>query len=282
MAAKSKKQKNYTVAKGNDGSLQITFTIDFNLLKTKREEIAKERSVNVEVAGFRKGKAPLDKVIEKIGVEDLNTHALNRMLPKMFTDAVISEKLKPAMMPKFELIKVEEGKDWEIRANTCELPKFEIGDYKKAIKTIKSPKKVKLTKEEKEQKIIDKLITSIEMNLPEILVEDEINSRLSSLLQRLEKLGLTLEGYLSSIKKTGEELRKEYREQSVATIKLDLILAKISDEEKVKINEKEVEGYLEASKIDPNYKPESDEEQKRLIRSILKRKAVLDKLTELM
>jgi hypothetical protein len=37
------------------------------------------------------------------------------------------------------------------------------------------------------------------------LIDEEVNSRLSKLLERIEKLGLTLESYLSSIGKTAQD-----------------------------------------------------------------------------
>ena len=60
------KDASSTVAKGGDGTIQINLTIPFETIKRTRLEAAGELSENVEVPGFRKGKAPIDKVLEKI------------------------------------------------------------------------------------------------------------------------------------------------------------------------------------------------------------------------
>ena len=78
-------------------------------------------------------------------------------------------------------------------------------DYAKLIKeqTIILPKKNPTPprlQDKKEQKVIKLLLDSIKINIQTSSLQ-EVDARLSSLLQRIEKLGLSLEGYLGSISK---------------------------------------------------------------------------------
>ena len=121
------------IAREDGGNIQITFTIPFSIVKSAEEATIKEFAKDAEIPGFRKGMAPIDKVAEKIPQGKLIEHSLSHLLPGALSEAVIENKLKIAIYPKFELISADEGKDWQIRGTTCELPEVILGDYKKAV-----------------------------------------------------------------------------------------------------------------------------------------------------
>jgi FKBP-type peptidyl-prolyl cis-trans isomerase (trigger factor) len=195
------------------------------------------------------------------------------------------------MYPNFELISAKEGQDWQIRATTAELPKFEVKGYKEKIrskaKSASGGKKStkKLSREEKEQLVIATLLEAYDVEPPTLLVENEVQSRLSALLERLEKLGLQLENYLLSIGKTIDTLREEYNSQASAGIKLDLILGKISADEKVEVSDKEIEDFIHASeggKPEQSHAHTHTNEQKIIVRTMLKKRKILDSLASLL
>jgi len=213
-------------------------------------------------------------------------------------EAVSENKLKIAVYPKFELVSAEEGKDWQIRGITCELPEVNLGDYKKAVAgairadSIVVPGKdndekshsTEASRDKKEQLVIKAVLDTVKINIPSILIEEEADSRISNLLARLEKLGLALETYLASIGKKAEDLKGEYAIQAKDAISLDLILNKIVESEGIKVDEKEVESALAMSQATTQGKKESEEElanHKRYIESILKRRSALDFLINL-
>jgi len=140
----------------------------------------------------------------------------------------------------------------------------------------------KPTREEKEQEILKLLLEKIDVKIPKMLIEEETNSRLSKLLERLEKLGLTLESYLSSIGKTPETLRKEYEKQAKEALSLDLILTEIAKEEKISVDPKEIDSAIDAAKADPKLAEElNTPERRQFIEVILKRRKALDMLISL-
>lgn len=280
------------VAKEANGNVQITFTIPYALVKNAEEETIKEFAKDIVVPGFRKGNAPLEKVREKVQKNELIQHALGHILPPALAEAVEKNKLRIAIYPKFELIKSEENENWEVRGTTCELPEIDLGNYKEAIKGAfrasnlwtpakGEPEKPKEpTREEKEQLVVKTLLESIKIDVPQILIEEESDSRLSNLLARLEKLGLALESYLASSGKKPEDLKAEYAIQAKEAISLDLILTKIAEVEGLKVDEKEVEEALKMSQ-NTNTAHDDPESRKRLITSILKRRMALDFLINL-
>lgn len=284
-----------TLAKSEDGSVQINFNIPFSFVQKAKGEALFEFAKEIEVAGFRKGKAPISKVEEKISPEKLTEKLLAKILPKALSEALSEYKIRPAIYPKFELIKAKENEDWQLRARTCEIPDFELGDYKKGIsglgkakaiwtpgkgdeKTVKEP-----TKEAKEQEIIKLLLETIHIRLPKVLIDEEVNARLSNLLARIEKLGLNLESYLASIGKTPEILRKEYETQAESAIAIELILEKVAQDQGIKIEEKQIDETIKAASADPKLSEKlNTPEQRRNVAALLRRRASLDSLISLL
>ncbi len=285
-----------TMVKKEDGTIELMFTIPYALVLHTQEEVIGELAPNVEVPGFRKGKAPKEKVVEKIPQDTLIQHTLSHILPHALTDAVEKFKIKLAIYPKFELVKADPNVDWEIKAVTCELPEVDLGNYKETIKgalkasQIWTPEKGKtedkekkeMTKEEKEQVVIKTLLDTVKVKIPQILMDEEVNARLSSLLERVEKLGLNLDSYLNSIGKTAQGLREDYKKQAEETLKFDLALAKIIDQDKITVAESEIASAIEASKADPSAAKIASEDQKRIVKRILEKRAALDGLTALL
>ena len=284
------------IAREENGNIQITFTIPYALIKSAQDDVVKELAKDIEIPGFRKGMAPLDKVAAKIPQSTLIEHSLSHLLPSALADAITGNKLQIAIYPKFELVSAKENEAWQIRGITCELPKVELPDYKKIAigalhaSNLWTPEKGKEnvkkepTHEEKEGIVIKALLEGIKLDVPQILIEEEADSRLSNLLSRLEKLGLALEGYLASIGKKAEDLRADYAKQAKEAISIDLILSEIARTEDIKIDQKDIEGALSMSQIGQSAKtddPREVEDRKRLMESILRRRAALDSLIDL-
>lgn len=284
------------LAREDNGNIQITFSLPFEIVEKAKSEALIELTKETEIPGFRKGKAPVAEVAKKVSPEQLIEKSLGKILPEALGEAITEHKLKPAIYPKFELIKAIEGETWEVRALTCELPEVKLGDYKKEIigkakvSSIwtpgkgdeKSKEKKEPTAQEKEGEVVKILLESFKINIPQILVEEEVNARLSSLLERIEKLGLNLDSYLASVGKDPQALRGEYEVQAKNTISLELILESIAQEEKVEVKEAEIDEAIKASSGNAGLSQKlNTPEQRRMIASILRKRQTLDKLVSL-
>lgn len=261
-----------TLNKTETGNIEIIYSIPADIILSEKEKVLSEIQKDMTLSGFRKGKAPLNKVEEAVSEEVLSEHILSHILPHAFSDSVIEHKFNPAMYPKFEANKITSSKNvakdtvWEIKAITCELPKVVLPkDYKK-----------KLKNDEKDQNVLIKsLLETIKLDVPKLLIEEEVNGRLSQVLQRIEKLGLTLEGYLKSVGKTPEGLRKEYEIQAYEAISLEIILNAVANEEKIEVEESEV---LDLIKTTGEKVEKVNEEQMNILRRVILRRKALEKL----
>ncbi len=288
--------KKYTVAKESDGTIQITFTIPKDIIVANQKKALEELGRNIEVPGFRKGNAPIDKVKDHVSKEKIIEKTLSEILPKILSDALTNEKIKPSVFPKFELVSSTEGENWQVRAITCEILPFELGEYKVKLKGLFSQGKIwtpdkginnneakEPTRVEKEQKIIEALLQILTPIVPKVLIDEEVNSRLSQLLSRIEKLGLTLESYLTSIGKNPQSLRQEYEKQSEEAIKIELILEEVANDENITVSQNEIDEAVKASATDANMQENlKSPDQQRLIKTILSRRKALDFLLTLL
>ena len=271
-----------TCARNDNGNVQITFTIPFDQITAARAKVVEELAKGATVPGFRKGKAPTSQVEKTTAPEKLIEKTLAKLLPQALGEAITEHKIKPAIYPKFELIKADDNADWQVRALTCEIPQFELGDYKKLITDNLKSHSAEATRDKKEESVIKLLIETIKINIPKILIDEEVNSRLSRLLERIEKLGLNLDSYLASVGKTPQSLREEYIVQAKNTIALELILQKIAKQEAVKIDEKQIDEVIKVSEADTKTTERLNTPEQRLfIASILRKKAALESLTAL-
>lgn len=273
---------NSVIAREENGNIQLTYIIPNELVKLTKSEVISEMAKDIQVPGFRKGNAPLSKVEERIDKSKLTEHILSHILPNAFSESIKDHKFNPALYPKFEALKIEDESDWEIRAITCEIPEVKLDDYQKKIANeLRALKIVVPGKEEKkisDDQIIDALLKSVSVDIPKILVEEEVNGRLSQLLSRIEKLGLTLEGYLSSIKESVESLRQKYETQAKEAITIELTLNKIAMDEKLDVNDSEVNEFIKSTGSDP---ATVDKNQIETLKRVVMRRKALEKVASL-
>jgi FKBP-type peptidyl-prolyl cis-trans isomerase (trigger factor) len=279
--------KNITaIQKEQNGTIRLTITIPNTDVKKTWEEVMVAVVENAEVQGFRKGKAPRQMVEEKADKEKIREEVLKKLLPIAYTEAIKTQGIRPIINPKIHVEKLEDpgaGKDWQFTALTCEAPVIKLNKYKENVQKITAKSKIAIPGKEpvpaKFDDIVKALLDSVEAQIPEILVDSETDRLLSQTLEDVKKLGLTLDQYLSSTGKNPEILRAEYKKKAENDIKLEFALLKIAEEEKITVEEKEVEEAIKASKTEEEKK--NLEANRYLLASILRQQKTLDFLKNL-
>jgi trigger factor len=106
---------------------------------------------------------------------------------------------------------------------------------------IKQEKKRKI-KQEQHLKIIEKLIDEVEMEIPEVLIDSEVEKMNMELENQLSQMGLNKETYLQQIRSSVEKLENQWREKDAPKrVKAALILRKISVDNKIEPQTKDVQ-----------------------------------------
>lgn len=120
---------NVTVERvGNDATLKITLPAE-EVNKGFKRAVAKIAG-QVNIPGFRKGKAPRNIIEMHYGKEAVKQEAFELVANQCYTEALEQEKLIPVSDPKVEDSVFEENKDMELTIKVTLKPEVKLGDYK--------------------------------------------------------------------------------------------------------------------------------------------------------
>ncbi|HWY79744.1 MAG TPA: trigger factor [Candidatus Sulfotelmatobacter sp.] len=273
------------IEKQQDGTIKIIITLQKAKVASTRDAVIEDMVKQANVSGFRKGKAPKEMAKNQLHPEQIREEILKRLLPQAYIEAVQEHKLNPIMNPKMHVEKIEDDKDWIFYALTCEMPIIELGEYKNNVKKVTAKSKIIIPGKEEENKkpsleeIMKALLTDAKVQIPQILIEQEADRLLAQLLNDIKRLGLSLDQYLASTNRKPEDLRAEYTKRAADDIKLEFILQKIAELEKITVDEKEIEEAIQKAK-DPAEK-ENLTANKYVLAGILRQQKTLDLLMNL-
>ena len=273
-----------TLERKDDGTLTLSVSIPWEKIKTTKEKVLDQAAQSAKMPGFRQGKAPKKLVEENVDHAKIREEVLKELLPNAYIEAVEEHKLKPILNPKVHVEKVDENEDWTFTATTCEMPTVELKDYKKKIKDITAKSKILVPGKEESQgpdmdSIMKTLGDTVEVVIPQILVDQEVDRLLSQMLDEIKRLGLTLDQYMATTKKSPENLREEFAQKAINDIKLEFALQQVAETENITVEEKEIEEAIRTAK-DPQEKAHL-EANKYMLASILRQQKTLDFLRNL-
>jgi trigger factor len=93
---------------------------------------------------------------------------------------------------------------------------------------------------EARDKVLDALLATIDVPLPESVVEAEVEWRRESTTQQLSQAGMTLDQYLENEGKGEEEFAEEVREGATTAVKAQLVLDAVADQEELSVTDAEL------------------------------------------
>ncbi len=96
-----------------------------------------------------------------------------------------------------------------------------------------------------ETAVIEKVSENAEVDVPETLVERQLDNMLQEMEQYLRYQGLDLEKFLQVTQKKEEDLREEQREEAEKRVKANLVLDAIIKEEGLEASEEELQEKIE-------------------------------------
>ncbi|HEY4505166.1 MAG TPA: trigger factor [Candidatus Paceibacterota bacterium] len=100
-------------------------------------------------------------------------------------------------------------------------------------------------KDKKRTKILEEIMNESKIELPKIVVEGEMEKMLAQFKDDIGKSGIPYEDYLKHIKKTEEDLKKEWKDVAVKRAKSQVILNTIAKEEGIAPKEEEIKKEME-------------------------------------
>ena len=113
-----------------------------------------------------------------------------------------------------------------------------------------------------EDEVIKKVVDNAEVDVPEVMVERQIDEMMRRLDLTLRYQGMDINSYMEVMKTDVQSLRNEHREMALKQVKTQLVLEKISQVEQVDASEEEIDA--EIAKMAENYKQNAEDFKKHL------------------
>lgn len=118
-------------------------------------------------------------------------------------------------------------------------------EYRKDLENTVRQRKERTAESSTEQQIIKAVIDKVEGEIPDMMVEREIDEIINSFDMQLRDQGMNLENYLKYTQGTVDGLREQYKERAGQQVKVRLGLAKIAELEKLEVTEEETEAEFQ-------------------------------------
>jgi len=286
----------YKKAKLPKKTIELSITIPWADIEKEYDSSFEVLRKDLKAEGFRKGKVPKNIAEKKIQKDAVYDHLLRAFVSRVYSEILKKEDIKPIISPKVELKKAKENEDWELIMTTAETPEIVLGEYKEAIK--KATDEVKKddiwvpgkdkepSKEEKEkqesalfQAKLSAVLDTAKVEISDIIIEEEVNKKLSKLVDDVQKVGLTMESYLSSRNTTQEKLKNQMQKEINDAYKMEFVLQKIADDADIQVSKEDIDKLIDNLK-DPKDK-EAAQQNMYYYASLMRKQKTLDYINSL-
>lgn len=256
----------HEVKKLPKNSYEIEVDIPWPTIEQSYDKAFDELAKELEVEGFRKGKAPKTVAEKHLNRESVYQQVIRSLFPEIYEEIIRKENLKPIISPRIELKKAKDKEAWELKFTLAEKPEIQLGDYKKVLTEIKkdqkkakiwvpgkdAPQETEESKAKVQQELMNEMLSAllktVKMEISDFVLEEELNSRLSRLVDDIQKIGMNMESYLQSKNITMEQLREQYRKEIEDTHKLELTLNEVAEKEGITVENAELEKLFSSVK----------------------------------
>lgn len=159
------------------------------------------------------------------------------------------KKAEESLLKQFAT-KDEEGKE-SVPELTLEIaqkfgPFQTIEEFKDKIKESITTEKTTRAREKKRLETMEGIIEGINAKLPQILIDSELERMMAIFRQDIERMGMNVADYLTAIKKTEADLRKEWVTDAEKRAKVQIALNKIASAEKLEVPHEELDAEVSA------------------------------------
>jgi len=169
-----------------------------------------------------------------------------------------------------------------------------VDELKDNIKKSLEDQKKKENAQSAEREMLEKLIEKFRFgDIPQILIEHESNTMMAELEQGIQEQGGKFEDYLTSLRKTREQMILDILPDAIKRVKTSLLIKEIANQEKIKVEKEDLEKHIEEMKKYYTSMPEQEPGQKNKIikqldspqyrdyvYNVLSSRKVIDKLRE--
>jgi trigger factor len=154
-----------------------------------------------------------------------------------------------------------------------------VEDFKAKIKEHLSIQKKQDVVAAHRAKITDKIIEESKIDLPQILIDSELEQMFGQMSEDLARANLQMDDYLGHIKKTKDDLKAEWTPAAEKRAKLQLILNEIAKKENITPDQGQLDAQVD--QLLEQYKDADAARVRIYVASVMTNEAVMKKLEEM-
>lgn len=119
-----------------------------------------------------------------------------------------------------------------------------LEEYKNSIKERLTKELENQEKVETENKVVEKAVELSEVEIPEGMIESQVENELNDFGYRLQMQGLNLEQYLELTGSDADGLKDQFRPMAEKRVNSDLVLEAIAEKEEIEVSEEDIDAEL--------------------------------------
>ena len=119
-----------------------------------------------------------------------------------------------------------------------------LDEYKADIEKNLRERKEGVAKREREDKAVDAVIANAQMNIPEAMIQNQIQQLMNDFVQRMQAQGLSIDQYYQFTGLDQAKIQEQMRPQALKRIQSRLVLEKIAEVENIQISDEKFEEEL--------------------------------------
>lgn len=119
-----------------------------------------------------------------------------------------------------------------------------VEEYKKEVKARLTEQAEQRAKNIETNRLLAKIVENTSIDIPEVMIENEMDTIVEEESNHMKQQGFTLEMYLEYLKMSKEDFRAQYKEEATNSVKSRLVLEAIVKEEHIEASEEDVDNEL--------------------------------------
>ena len=154
-----------------------------------------------------------------------------------------------------------------------------VEDFKTKIREHLTIEKKSTVESSHRAKITDTIIEATVMDIPQVLIDSELNQMFAQMNEDLERSNLKMDDYLKHISKTQDDLKKDWTPAADKRAKLQLVLNEIAKKEDVKPDQVQLDAQV--TQLTDQYKDADKHRVEIYVSSVMTNEAVMKMLESL-
>ena len=120
-----------------------------------------------------------------------------------------------------------------------------VDEYKADVKANITVRKENEAKAKKEDAAIEKIIEGATMDIPDAMIEFQVENMIDDFARRLQSQGLAIEQYMQYTGLTLDKLKEDMKPQAIKRIQSRLVLEKIAEVEDIQVTDEDINNEIE-------------------------------------